>query len=154
MTSAIPLFPPSVRAHGRILNALESITLERAYYRCALAASKGRLPPEKHDNILKNLIKKDADFDTIQEYLDRLRLLKMHRKNVQVLKENLPGFLHETLDLVIGERAPRVFESCSSDDGISDEEAESSFVPSSSFWDEFGTLRVESTPKNFKKKLR
>lgn len=148
-----PLFPPSVRAHGRILNALESITLERAYHECARAASKGRWPQKKHDDILKKLIKKDADFDTIQEYLDRLRLLSAHRKDVQLLKENLPGFLHDTLDRALGLPAP--LESCSSDeDGLSEEEGEpATFELSKTFIKDFGSWSIERTPKSFREKL-
>lgn len=91
-------FPPGLRAQLRIINALDSIEVEHAYWKCAYAARDGHLPTKRYDEILKDGIKLDADYYTIQGHLDSVRKMGtkfVHRLNL--IKDNLPGHLHKVL---------------------------------------------------------
>ena len=120
---ATPHFPKGLRSQLRIMPALESIKLERAYHKCLAAAVQGRLPKKAHDEIVKDLVRNDEDFETIQLYLDSVRRRVRRHQLVELLKENLPGSLWAVVDSVAGKRGrpmPLVSSSSDNDDSSSD----------------------------------
>ena len=127
---AIPHFPKGLRSQVRIMPALDSIKLERAYHQCLSAAVQGRLPKKAHDDMVKGLVEKDEDFETMQLYLDSVRRRIRRNQLVELLKENLPGSLWAVVDRVAGTRGHPV-DSCSSDEDDSS--------------DDFGSFEISST---------